>query len=323
VFAIVAYVLLAAQIAVAPAISVETPAGLIEPRFVLLLAVFVGLYAPARAAITACLILGLLLDLASTWPTSATRDLTLIGPYTLGYFAGGYVLLQTRTMLVRHHPLSIAFMMLLAGVAVQLVVVAVFEARGWYQPLEGWSLAELARFRGVLFQDSHDTFPATVMETVLTGRHPYLHFWEFEGPADYELARQALHQVELEGTESRRVDTLSGGERRRLALATLLVQSPQLLLLDEPTNHLDLRNQVRLLDNICSEVRRGSGALVMSLHDVNLAQRFCSHVILMFGDGAVCTGSVANTLSEDTVSQLYNYPVHAVRDGDRCFYFPD
>lgn len=191
------------------------------------------------------------------------------------------------------------------------------------QPLPRWSLAALARFRGVLFQDSHDTFPATVMETVLTGRHPYLHFWEFESRRDRDAAREALHQVELHDMESRRVDTLSGGERRRLAIATLLVQAPQLLLLDEPTNHLDLRNQVRLLEALCQRNSQGPGALVMSLHDVNLAQRFCSHVILMFGGGAVCTGAVADILSEDTVSRLYQYPVHAVRDGDRVFYFPD
>ena len=191
------------------------------------------------------------------------------------------------------------------------------------QPLPQWSLTALARFRGVLFQDSHDTFPATVMETVLTGRHPYLHFWEFESSRDRETARAALRQVELQDMESRRVDTLSGGERRRLAIATLLVQAPQLLLLDEPTNHLDLRNQVCLLEALCRQNTQRQGALVMSLHDVNLAQRFCSHVILMFGDAAVCTGAIADTLTEDTVSRLYQYPVHAVRDGDRVFYSPD
>lgn len=191
------------------------------------------------------------------------------------------------------------------------------------QPLGGWSLTALARFRGVLFQDSQDTFPASVMETVLTGRHPYLHFWEFERDSDYELARRALQEVGLETLADRRVDTLSGGERRRLALATLRVQAPQLLLLDEPTNHLDLRYQVELLEQLSERVRSESGGLLMSLHDVNLAQRFCSHVVLMFGDGAVCTGPVNNTLSEATVGRLYGHPVHAVKDAGLTLYWPD
>lgn len=189
--------------------------------------------------------------------------------------------------------------------------------------LDGWPLRELARYRAMLFQDSHDTFPATVMETVLTGRHPYLHFWQFESDQDYQLARQALEEVELADMEERRVDTLSGGERRRLALATLLVQQPQLLLLDEPTNHLDLRNQVRLLDGLCERIRRDAGAVLMSLHDVNMAQRFCSHVVLMFGNGDICTGPVDATLSEQTVSRLYDCPVHVVEDADQRLFWPD
>lgn len=189
--------------------------------------------------------------------------------------------------------------------------------------LKHWTLAAMARFRGVLFQDSQDTFPATVLETALTGRHPYLHFWEFEGDADRERARRALREVDLDTMAERRVDTLSGGERRRLALAALLAQDPRLLLLDEPTNHLDLRYEVQLLQQLCGRVRGQGGGLLMSLHDVNLAQRFCSHVILMFGDGAVCTGPVGNTLSEMTVSRLYGYPVHTVDDAGRRLYWPD
>ncbi|MCS3903692.1 iron complex transport system ATP-binding protein [Methylohalomonas lacus] len=191
------------------------------------------------------------------------------------------------------------------------------------RPLADWSARELARYRGVLFQDSQDTFPASVLETVLSGRHPYLRFWEFESAHDHELARQALARVGLQGLEARRVDTLSGGERRRLALATLLVQSPRVMLLDEPSNHLDLRHQMRLFAYLCELTREGLGGLLMSLHDVNLAQRFCSHVILMFGSGDVCTGPVAETLSEHTVSRLYDYPVHAVYDGVHCWYQPD
>lgn len=191
------------------------------------------------------------------------------------------------------------------------------------RPLADWSARELARYRGVLFQDSQDTFPASVLETVLSGRHPYLRFWEFESARDRELARQALARVGLQGLDARRVDTLSGGERRRLALATLLVQAPRVMLLDEPNNHLDLRHQMRLLAYLCEQTRAQDGGLLMSLHDVNLAQRFCSHVILMFGNGDVCTGPVAETLSEQTVSRLYDYPVHAVRDGERSWYQPD
>jgi ABC-type hemin transport system ATPase subunit len=67
------------------------------------------------------------------------------------------------------------------------------------------------------------------MEEALIGRHPHLGFWQWESPDDLAIARQALTDVDLAGLEERLLDTLSGGERRRLAVATLLVQNPRRL----------------------------------------------------------------------------------------------
>lgn len=190
------------------------------------------------------------------------------------------------------------------------------------KPLSGWSPRALACIRGVLFQDSQDTFPATVLETALTGRHPYLRFWEFETDADREIAHAALAAVELETMTQRPVNTLSGGERRRLALATLLVQNPQLLLLDEPTNHLDLHYQVRLLDLLCERARERDGGLLISLHDVNLALRFCTHAWLLFGDGTTLAGTITDVISTAALERLYRCRIRAVGSGTERAYLP-
>lgn len=188
------------------------------------------------------------------------------------------------------------------------------------RPLAEWSPRALACIRGVLFQDSQDTFPATVLETALTGRHPYLRFWEFETDADRDIACAALAAVDMADMAERPVNTLSGGERRRLALATLLVQNPQLLLLDEPTNHLDLHYQVRLLDLLCERARERDGGLLISLHDVNLASRFCTHALLLFGDGTTLAGPVADVINTGILERLYRCRIHAVgSDGDRAY----
>ena len=94
--------------------------------------------------------------------------------------------------------------------------------------LRQWKRKPLARTLGILFQDSVDTFPTTVMEIAMTGRYPYLPFLSLEGKEDIELVSQALREVALDNMAERQIDTLSGGERRRLALATLLVQDPVL-----------------------------------------------------------------------------------------------
>ncbi len=178
----------------------------------------------------------------------------------------------------------------------------------------------IARHLGILLQASEDPFPATVMETALIGRHPHLGAWQWEGPEDHAAARRALAEVELEALAQRPVDTLSGGERRRLALATLLTQDPSVYLLDEPSNHLDLHHQIQLLGRLRERVRERSGTLVMALHDVNLAARFCDHVALIFHDGEVRHGPAGDLLQPGHLSCLYHHPIRSVEvEGRRAF----
>lgn len=181
--------------------------------------------------------------------------------------------------------------------------------------LRDWDGMALARRRGVLLQDSQDTFPATVLETVLTGRHPHLSFWALEGAQDRALAQAALEDVELAADGQRMVNTLSGGERRRAAIATLLVQSPAVWLLDEPSNHLDLRHQVELLSLLVQRARQNNGLILMSLHDVNLALRFCTHALLLVDADTVLAGPVAGVINAANLQRLYGHAVLNLRDG--------
>jgi iron complex transport system ATP-binding protein len=162
---------------------------------------------------------------------------------------------------------------------------------------------------GVLFQNQDDAFPATVLETVLQGRHPHLHSWQWESAADQALARQALSKVGLTGFEGRDIQTLSGGERQRVAVATLLTQQPRLLLLDEPTNHLDLHHQLSVLRTLLALCREHRRAIVMVLHDVNLAARFADHVLLLLGGGEVRLGEKRQIMETAVLEALYGHPL--------------
>ena len=167
----------------------------------------------------------------------------------------------------------------------------------------------LARHIGMLQQHTVYVFDSSVMQTVLTGRHPHLGYWEREGPADFEMARSALTAVDLEGFSERSVTGLSGGEARRLAFATLLLQQPDLMLLDEPTNHLDLRHQLRIMRMIRDHTRGANGSALAALHDINLAARYCSHIVMLFGDGEWCAGRADEMLNETALQRLYDCPV--------------
>ena len=188
--------------------------------------------------------------------------------------------------------------------------------------LQDYRRRHLARRVGVLFQDSQDTFPATVMETVLTGRYPYQSFWPGAETEDVNLANAALAQLNLAHVQDRQVDTLSGGERRRLAVATLFLQDPGLWLLDEPTNHLDFHHQIQVLDLLNQRLRDADGAALMVLHDVNLITRYCTHAILMPGEGELLGGEVAEVINKANLENLYRCPIHEITGGDRTYYFP-
>ena len=185
--------------------------------------------------------------------------------------------------------------------------------------LDHWPRRLLAQRLGLLTQTSEDPFPSTVLETVLIGRHPHIGFWQWESDEDRELARAALASVDLRAFESRDIASLSGGERRRVALATLLAQDPDLMLLDEPINHLDPHHQIESLRLLRAKADAGH-AVVMSLHDAGLAARFCDQALLLFGNGEWLCGPTSEVLTEATITRLYGVPVREIAwEGGRTF----
>ena len=181
---------------------------------------------------------------------------------------------------------------------------------------------QIARAIGILFQDYNDIFPSTVLETALIGRHPYLTRWQWESNDDVQLAKSALHDVEMTGMESRIITTLSGGERQRVEIATLLTQDPLIYLLDEPTNHLDLNHQIAVIEVLRERAMKDQRAIVMVLHDINIAARFCDHLILLFGSGVSQYGTRQDMMTEKQLEQLYGHPIRHIRDKDTDAFLP-
>jgi iron complex transport system ATP-binding protein len=180
------------------------------------------------------------------------------------------------------------------------------------RPLANMSRRSVAQHIGLLFQDYADAFPASVLETVLTGRHPWLGPLQWEGGKDLTIARDALQAVGLCNMNERMVNTLSGGERQRVSIACLLAQEPQLLLLDEPTNHLDIHHQIHMLDLLQKQVAHNGKALLLVMHDLNLAVRYCNRFLLFFGDGETVQGTAETALTQANLERLYQHPLQAV-----------
>lgn len=185
--------------------------------------------------------------------------------------------------------------------------------------LEQFGRRGIAQRLGLLLQDLEESFTTTALEAVLIGRHPHLAPWQWETATDERVAQEALARVQMEEFANRTTDNLSGGERRRVAIASLLAQAPQVFLLDEPTNHLDPHHQIAVLELFRGHADAGR-TVIATLHDPTLAARFADRVILLFGDGHWRCGATSDVLTAAALSELYLTPiVEAIASGRRVF----
>lgn len=176
------------------------------------------------------------------------------------------------------------------------------------------SLSSLQRARYMAVVPQAISMPPafTVWETVLMGRTPYLGFLGQASRRDEELARQALNKVNALAFIDRRVGELSGGERQRVLLARALCQSTPILLLDEPTAHLDLQYQVSLLELVRDLAHKENLAVLIALHDLNLASHYADRVALLVGGHLTAIGTPREVLTPELISHAYCLPVRVV-----------
>ena len=193
--------------------------------------------------------------------------------------------------------------------------------------LEGENLAALsgkplARRIGLLFQQGLPAMPKTVFETAMLGRYPHHQSLWKDDPEDIAVVDNALREFDLTHLSARGVETLSGGEAQRLALAQLVAQAPTLYLLDEPSNHLDLAHQLKGLQRLKEKVTSHRAALVMASHDINLVSQMCDHVLLLMGDGSYLAGPASEILQEEHLSEAFGCRIRRVESVKEAFFFP-
>jgi iron complex transport system ATP-binding protein len=153
----------------------------------------------------------------------------------------------------------------------------------------------------------------TVWETVLFGRTPHLGFLGQLSNKDEEIARHSLARVNALPLVDRRIGELSGGEQQRVLLARALCQSTPILLLDEPTAHLDLQYQVSLLELVHELAHKDHLAVLVALHDLNLAAHYADRVALMVAGKIKAMGKPEEVLQPNLIEEAYCLPVQVIK----------
>jgi iron complex transport system ATP-binding protein len=152
----------------------------------------------------------------------------------------------------------------------------------------------------------------TVYESVLLGRTPHLGWLGRTGPRDHERVQYALEHTQMLPLAERYVGELSGGEQQRVLLARALAQDTPVLLLDEPTTHLDLQHRESLIRLIRELAVKKNLAILMVLHDLNLAGLYADRVALLVDGQLQAVGSPNEVLTEANLSRVYQIPVRVI-----------
>lgn len=169
-------------------------------------------------------------------------------------------------------------------------------------------------------QNQAISFSMTVYEMVLLGRRPYIK-WKVS-LNDEAIVESILNKFNIMHLAEREINTLSGGEKQKVAIARALVQEPNILFLDEPTSSLDINHQLEVIGNLRRIVYQESKAVVVVLHDLNLANRFSDKVFLMGKGGFYKIGSPEEVLSLENIKNIYNIEVEIIETSQGKYIIP-
>lgn len=162
---------------------------------------------------------------------------------------------------------------------------------------------ELAKHIGYVPQTTADAFPTTVFDTVLMGRRPHVGWGS--SAVDIDKVAEILQMLAIESFALRNFSSLSGGEKQRVLIARAFAQEPQVLLLDEPTSDLDIKYQLEVMQVIQDIVKQKRMAVIMAIHDLNLAARYTDRIIMMKEGTIVAAGDAGSVLTPEHIRSVY------------------
>lgn len=165
----------------------------------------------------------------------------------------------------------------------------------------------LSRRLSVLKQDNSIAARLTVRDLVAFGRYP--HSRGRLGEADHAMIGRALSYLGLEPIADRFLDELSGGQRQRAYVAMVLAQDTDYMLFDEPLASLDIRHAVSMMHLLRDASRRFGKAVVVVLHDINIAGNFSDRIIGMKEGRVLCHGSAGDVMTGANLTAIYDIPI--------------
>lgn len=171
--------------------------------------------------------------------------------------------------------------------------------------LSEYDRMELARNMAFVPQNTQIDTDFLAYDIVLMGRNPYLGRFSGIGRADKEKVEEAFRLASCTALRNRRFSELSGGEAQRVLIARAIAQDTPWLLLDEPVSSLDIRHQMEIMQTLVYLNREAGKSVILVLHDLNLAVRFCSHLVLLKEGKVAAAGKTRALIQTELLQEIY------------------
>ena len=172
------------------------------------------------------------------------------------------------------------------------------------KPIGRMARRQLAKILGYLPQNVTSEFDYTAEEIVALGRFPHLKGIGFLDSRDIQVVNRSLEAADLLSLRNRPLSKISGGERQRVFLASVLAQEPEMLLLDEPTASLDIHHQARFYSLLRGLAKTGLGIMVVT-HDINLATVFTGRLLVLKEGCIFADGTPQEVVKKEVLHSVY------------------
>ena len=176
--------------------------------------------------------------------------------------------------------------------------------------LSSYAPKELAKKMAIVMTERIHPERYTCYDVVATGRYPYTGKMGMLQKEDEEKIEEAMRQVQVEALRDQDFERISDGQRQRVMLARAICQEPEILVLDEPTSYLDIRYKTDFLWLLRSLARKRQMAVVMSLHEIDLAQKISDQVVCVKEHRVDRVGTPEEVMTTEYIQELY-----AMQDG--------
>jgi len=177
------------------------------------------------------------------------------------------------------------------------------------------SLKDLAKKVGYVPYSANDTFPLSVVDTVLMGRHPHATYKSLN--KDLDIVYDTLRLLNIEDLALRNFNELSAGQHQKVMLARGLVQEPEILLLDEPTSNLDIKHQMEVTRILRDLALEKNILIIMISHDLNIAAKYSDTMIMLHGGYIYAIGTPSEVLTKENIKAVYDVESEVIESHGR------